>query len=185
MTQAWHCARDRPRQTHPSAHRESGPGCWPAALLLRTLSTGLCTPPVPTTHRQQQFLAKYFIAAIPVGGSLGALRVGAGGSQHLLEQGNGLIHLPELCLCLLQLRVQKGYVVRTHTQGDPNTLDCRGAQVGKMGGDPREVRVVRLAGTPHTPSRPCLWSLPLPQWPAPTMGLRPHTLPGTATCAGA
>lgn len=25
-------------------------------------------------------------------------------SQHLLEQDNGLIYLPELCLCLLQLR---------------------------------------------------------------------------------
>lgn len=100
----------------PTGNQDLAAGRQPSCF---AQSPGLCTPPVPTTHRQQQFLAKYFIAAIPVGGSLGALRVGAGGSQHLLEQGNGLIHLPELCLCLLQLRVQKGYVVRTTPKETP------------------------------------------------------------------
>lgn len=35
------------------------------------------------------------------------MRVGAV-SQHLLKQGDGLVHLPELCFCLVELGVEQG-----------------------------------------------------------------------------
>jgi hypothetical protein len=89
--------------------------------------------PLPTPHRQERMLGKYFIAAIPVDGTLGA-EGWNGGSQHLLEQGDGLIHLPELRLCLLQLGVQKRYVVTPY----PRSLNTQRAE------EPRVMRWVRM-----------------------------------------
>lgn len=105
-------------------------------LLLGSPRSGLCTPPahtLPTPHRQERMLGKYFIAAIPVDGTLGA-EGWNGGSQHLLEQGDGLIHLPELRLCLLQLGVQKRYVVTPY----PRSLNTQRAE------EPRVMRWVRM-----------------------------------------
>lgn len=71
MTQAWLSARDRPRQTHLSAH--PAPLAWPAALALLapTASEGagiraLSAPPQPQhTQTTDGFVVKYFIAATP------------------------------------------------------------------------------------------------------------------------
>lgn len=149
MTQAWHSARDRPRQTHPSAHQDPGPGrsrrlsccSWelPGQASARPLPT-----PCPH-HTQRANVGKIVYCCHPCWWNTGAVGWNWGGSQHLLEQGDGLIHLPELRLCLLQLGVQKRYVVMTHPRG-PKHPESR-AQAGEMVAGP-------LCSTHTLPSRP-------------------------------
>lgn len=61
-----------------------------------------------------------------------------GVSQHLLKQGNGLINLPELCFCLLELRTEEGVVgeeAQAQERRTPNAHKSRRIRVGKMGED--------------------------------------------------
>ena len=73
MTQAWLGARARPRETHLSTRQDPVPHAQPAALLftlapLRIQEPSPSAPPPQPHHTQLRdgFVAKYFIAAIPM-----------------------------------------------------------------------------------------------------------------------
>lgn len=77
MTQAWLSARDRPRQTHLSAH--PAPFDQAAALPLPSQAWALSVPPQPTTHRQEMILWQNILLLPPpwwmAGGYEGRSRV--------------------------------------------------------------------------------------------------------------
>lgn len=97
MTQAWLSARDRPRQTHLSAH--PAPLAWPAALALLTPTASegagtqaLSAPPQPQhTQTTDGFVAKYFIAATPMVDT-GIMRIAAG----CITASSGRVQWPHL-----------------------------------------------------------------------------------------